>query len=201
LIKEVFSMGSDHLTSQSLLVNAAAREPDAWQRLVTLYTPLVAHWCRQWGLQGEAVQDVIQEVFAGVAAGLNSYQKDRPEASFRAWVRGIARHKLQDYRRYNPGRAEGGTSAMIRLHEVPGSADEPELSEGDDEVSRLYQRALDLVQGQFETRTWQAFWRVAMENRSPAEVAAELGMTPNTVRQSKSRVLRRLKEELGELIA
>ena len=94
-----------------------------------------------------------------------------------------------------------GDFAFGRADEVPGSADEPELSESDDEVSRLYQRALDLVQVQFETRTWQAFWRVAMENRSPAEVAAELGMTPNTVRQSKSRVLRRLKEELGELIA
>ena len=40
-----------------------------------------------------------------------------------------------------------------------------------------------------------------MEDRSPAEVAAELGLSPNGVRQAKSRVLRRLKEELGELIA
>ena len=34
-------MGSDHLTSKSLLAKATARDPDAWQRLVTLYTPLV----------------------------------------------------------------------------------------------------------------------------------------------------------------
>jgi hypothetical protein len=32
-------------------------------------------------------------------------------------------------------------------------------------------------------------------------VAAERGTTANAVRQAKSRVLRRLKEELGELIA
>jgi Sigma-70, region 4 len=46
-----------------------------------------------------------------------------------------------------------------------------------------------------------AFWRVVIDERSPAEVAAELGITANAVRQAKSRVLRRLKEEMGELIA
>jgi RNA polymerase sigma-70 factor (ECF subfamily) len=57
------------------------------------------------------------------------------------------------------------------------------------------------VQHQFEDRTWTAFWRVTVENRLPAEVACELGITANAVRQAKSRVLRRLKEEMGELIA
>ena len=42
---------------------------------------------------------------------------------------------------------------------------------------------------------------MTVEDRSPAEVAAELGITPNAVRQAKSHVLRRLREEMGELIA
>ena len=54
---------------------------------------------------------------------------------------------------------------------------------------------------QFEARTWTAFWRVTVQNHSAAEVAANLGITANAVRQAKSRVLRRLKEELGELLA
>lgn len=194
-------MGSDDLTSRSLLVKAAARDPDAWERLTQLYAPLVAHWCRRWGLGGDEVQDVTQEVFAGVAAGLKSFRKDRPGASFRGWIRGIARHKVQDHFRNSPGRAEGGTEVLIRLREVPEAIDDPDLSEAEDEVAGLYRRALEMVRAQFEERTWQAFWKVAMENRGPAEVAAELGMTANTVRQSKSRILRRIKEELGELIA
>lgn len=60
---------------------------------------------------------------------------------------------------------------------------------------------MNLVRSQFEDRTWKAFWRVVIEDRSPAEVAAEMGITANAVRQAKSRVLRRLKEEMGELIA
>jgi RNA polymerase sigma-70 factor (ECF subfamily) len=194
--EEIFIMRSDDATSLSLLAKAAASDRDAWNRLTSLYSPLVAHWCRQWGLEGDDVQDVTQDVLAAVAAGLKSYEKDRPGATFRGWLRGIARHKLQDHFRRGPGGAEGGTEALIRLREMP----EPDLSESDNEVTGLYRRALELVQTQFEDRTWQAFWKVAMENRGPAEVAAELGLTPNTVRQAKSRVLRRLKEELGELI-
>ena len=39
------------------------------------------------------------------------------------------------------------------------------------------------------------------ESRTRAKVAAESGITPNAVRLAKSHVLRRLREELGELIA
>jgi RNA polymerase sigma-70 factor (ECF subfamily) len=51
---------------------------------------------------------------------------------------------------------------------------------------------------EFEERTWQAFWRTAVDGRSAADVGAELGMTPGAVRVAKSRVLHRLREELGD---
>jgi RNA polymerase sigma-70 factor, ECF subfamily len=199
--RSIFIVGSEDSTSCSLLIKAAASDREAWNRLVNLYAPLVAHWCRQAGLQGDGAEDVIQEVFAAMAAGLKTYQKDRPGTGFRGWMRGIARHKLQDHFRRATAPAEGGTEALVRLRAVPEPVEPPNLSESDSDVAELYRRALELVRGQFEERTWQAFWKVAMENRSPTEAASELGMTPNTVRQAKSRILRRLKEELGELIA
>jgi RNA polymerase sigma-70 factor (ECF subfamily) len=64
----------------------------------------------------------------------------------------------------------------------------------------LFHQALGLIRDEFEQRTWQAFWRMAVDNRTSAEVAGELGMTTNAVRMAKSRVLRRLREELGELV-
>ena len=194
-------MESHDATSRSLLLRVKSNDQDAWQRLVGLYSPLVEYWCRQGGVQGDDLQDVAQDVFAAVAAGLKTYRQDGPGASFRGWLRGIARHKLRDHFRRGPSRAEGGTEALLRLREVPAEDEAPDLSEGDGEVASLYRRALDQVRGQFEERTWQAFWRVAMDEHSPADVAAELGISPNSVRQAKSRVLRRLKEELGELIA
>jgi RNA polymerase sigma-70 factor (ECF subfamily) len=69
-----------------------------------------------------------------------------------------------------------------------------------EELRGLYHRALELVRGEFEGRTWDAFWRVAVEGRPPDVVAAEMGMTAVAVRKAKSRVALRLRQELGELI-
>jgi RNA polymerase sigma-70 factor, ECF subfamily len=193
------------LTSSSLLCRAVAREPDAWQRLIALYSPLVHHWCRQSGVPRYEIPDVSQEVFAAVASSLPTFRADRPGTTFRAWMRGIARHKLwhRARQRYEP--AVGGTDLQKWLQQVPAPANKDEvdvaLSESPDDITGLYRRALKQVQQEFEDRTWTAFWRVTVESRLPSEVALELGVTANAVRQAKSRVLRRLKEEMGELIA
>ena len=59
-------------------------------------------------------------------------------------------------------------------------------------------RALELIRAEFEERTWQAFWRSAVEQQSTAEIAADLRLSPASVRQAKSRVLRRLRAILGD---
>ncbi len=178
-----------------------AREPEAWKRLVTLYSPLVRHWCRQSLIPQEEIADVTQEVFSAVASSLAQFRPDQPGTTFRSWMRGITRHKLLHHasRRVEPG--VGGTDAQDRLREIPAPARELELSESPADISGLYQRALRLVQHEVENRTWTAFWQATVEARATAEVAAELGMTPNAVRLAKSRVLSRLREEMGDLIA
>jgi RNA polymerase sigma-70 factor, ECF subfamily len=61
-------------------------------------------------------------------------------------------------------------------------------------------RALELVRRDFADQTWEAFWRVTVAGQPAAEAAAELGTSVADIRQAKSRVLRRLREELGDLL-
>jgi RNA polymerase sigma-70 factor (ECF subfamily) len=61
-------------------------------------------------------------------------------------------------------------------------------------------RLIEMLKGEFEERTWRAFEGVALRGRPAAEVAAELGMTPNAIAIAKSRVLRRLHQEAVGLI-
>jgi RNA polymerase sigma-70 factor (ECF subfamily) len=51
----------------------------------------------------------------------------------------------------------------------------------------------------FQGPTWTAFLRVVVDGAAAAVVAAELNMTVNAVRLARGRVLRRLREELGDL--
>ena len=60
----------------------------------------------------------------------------------------------------------------------------------------LSQRAVELVRAEFEQRTWEAWWKTAVEGRPAADVAAEMGMSLAAVYKAKSRVLLRLRQEL-----
>jgi RNA polymerase sigma-70 factor (ECF subfamily) len=64
----------------------------------------------------------------------------------------------------------------------------------------LISRALDQIRPEVEERTWAAFWNTAVLGHSATEAAVELGMTSMAVRQAKSRVLRRLRKQLGDLL-
>ena len=57
-------------------------------------------------------------------------------------------------------------------------------------------RLMDLIQPHFEPTTWQAFRGVALEGKKAAAVAEELGLSVNAVLLAKSRVLRRLCNEI-----
>lgn len=59
-------------------------------------------------------------------------------------------------------------------------------------------RALELIRGEFQDRTWQAFWRMTVSHHSAAEIAADLGLNENAVRRAKYRVLCRLGEVLSD---
>jgi RNA polymerase sigma-70 factor (ECF subfamily) len=189
------------VTPPSLLERMRANDPVAWQRLLALYRPLVLFWCGRGGLRGPDAEDVAQEVFAAAAAGLARFHRDQPGDTFRGWLRGITRNQVLLHFRKQQGKAqaEGGSAAWAQLQDVADPLAGPPEGE-DGEVSQLYRRALEQVRSEFEERTWQAFWLTVVEGRAPTALADELGMSPASIRQVKSRVLRRLKREVGDLL-
>jgi RNA polymerase sigma-70 factor (ECF subfamily) len=188
-------------TSPSLLMRAQANQAEAWERLVDLYAPLVYHWCRREQLSPEDTADVFQEVFRSVAEHLGSFRRDRVGDTFRGWLRTITRNKIRDLFRYRQGQpqAAGGTDAQLHLLAVPDPVLDPDPSENDLLHHQLH-RTLELIRGEFEDRTWQAFWKVQIEEKDTRDVGAELGMTAAAVRKAKLRVLQRLRQEMGELL-
>jgi RNA polymerase sigma-70 factor (ECF subfamily) len=189
-------------TSRSLIADARLADPAAWERLVRLYAPLVASWCRRWGVAGQDVVDVMQDVFSAVAHHLHRFRKDRPADTFRGWLATITRNKIRDHlrRRAEEPNAAGGSAASHRMSEVldpHAESDEP-LPADELLLDDLLRTALDSIRGEFHEQTWKAFWGVVVDGRATADVAADLGMKPGAVRVAKSRVLLRLRRELGD---
>jgi RNA polymerase sigma-70 factor (ECF subfamily) len=189
-------------TSQSLLERVKGDDPAAWDRLVALYAPLVFHWCRGWHLREQDAADVFQEVFKAVVTYIAAFRRDRHGDTFRGWLRTITHNKVRDHFRRLGREPEGvgGTEAQGRMAELPAqeSSDEDSAAKGGAERA-LFHRVLELIQPEFAERTWQAFWRTAVEGQAASDVAAELSMSPGAVRVAKSRVLQRLREELGDV--
>ncbi len=195
-MSDLASTGS---TSSSLLERARARDPEAWRRLVDLYGPLVMAWCRRFGLPEAELADVFQETLAAVATHLGGFRRDRSGGSFRGWLWTITRNKVHDSfrRRHVNPLAMGGAAGQDVLDNLVSPVAEPS-SESDER--ELLLRALDLVRGDFEDRTWHAFWQVVVEGQSAGDVAPTLGLTINAVYKARARVLARLREELGDLL-
>jgi RNA polymerase sigma-70 factor (ECF subfamily) len=186
-------------TSLTLLDRARAADPDAWGRLVHLYSPRVLCWARRAGLGDSDAADLVQDVWQAVAASLERFQRDASTGTFRGWIWTITRNKLRDHFRKRQGQPEaaGGTDARQLLQAVPEEEPPDETGAGE---HILLHRALEMIRPEYEERTWQAFWRLTVDGRSAAEVGEELGMAVNAVYQAKSRVLRRLRHEMAGLV-
>lgn len=187
-------------TSLSLLDRARERDEEAWQRLVALYGPLVGSWCRRSGLSAEDTNDLVQDVFASVAGHLATFRRDGANGTFRGWLRVITRNKIRDHIRRNVDQpdAAGGSTARLQLEQVAQIDDDEEQDRR--EVASVYARGLDLIRSEFETKTWSAFWQLAVEGQSASDAAESLQMSIGAIRQAKYKVLRRLRMELGDLI-
>jgi RNA polymerase sigma-70 factor (ECF subfamily) len=197
------SLDTGSSSGLSLAVRLREGSQDAWEELVDLYGPLVDSWCIRRGVNLGERADVAQEVFLAVYRSIGSFDPQHPGATFRGWLWRITLNKIRERARRRTGPpAAGGSTAAARLHELPDPLELP--GNDDDEPSdpeataSLVRRALDQIRPSFDPHTWEAFWRTAVLGRSAPQTAEELGLTSAAIRQAKSRVLRRLRRQLGE---
>ena len=190
-------------TSLSLLDRIRCHQAEAWSRFVDLYGPLVYRWARQSQLQSSDAADVVQEVFRSVAANLENFRRDRPGDSFRVWLRTVTKNKVRDHFRQcssqpvGVGGPDGDQS--LEQSQMP-QADIEDSQETIAASTQLVHRVLEMVQCEFTHKTWRAFWRVVVDEQKPSQVADELQMTIGAVYMAKSRVIRRLHDELDGLL-
>jgi RNA polymerase sigma-70 factor (ECF subfamily) len=189
-------------TSVSLLDRLKAARPDAsdWDRMQGIYLPLIRRWLERVPGLGDESGDLAQEVFLIVARELPRFERRR-EGSFRAWLRKVTANRARTYCKKRVRRptieldpADGFLDRMVD----PNSDLSRQLDREHDEY--IAQRLLTAVQADFQPTTWEAFQRFALNGQPAARVAEELGLTENAVLQAKSRILKRLRQEAGDLL-
>jgi RNA polymerase sigma-70 factor (ECF subfamily) len=186
-------------TITSTLLDAAIQQnPDAWKKLVDIYSPLILAWCQRRAVPLPDSENIGQEVFIAVSKNLYRFDRSQPGQSFRKWLCQITLNKIRDYWRKlrREPMAEGGSEAHQALQELP-SPEFDEVLESDDDIRILYNQIVSWIRGEFEQTTWDAFHLTIVDEMTPADAAAELGISLNAVYLARSRVLRRLRTEFG----
>ena len=184
-------------THPSLLVRIRDGQDDAsWRTFVDLYAPLIYRYCRLRGLQDADAADVGQEVLAQVAQSIRRFEYQPERGRFRDWLGTVTRNKVVRFLEVQgrPARGAGGSSSDGVLDAVgdPGgdSAWDAEFH------AHVLRTALERIRPRVERTTWEAFHRVWVEGKPPLETARELGIAIDAVYLAKSRMLRRLREEV-----
>ena len=188
-------------TSPTLLAKIQDRDQEAWSRFVRLYGELVYQWCRNAGLQPDDAADVSQEVFQIISAKIDRFDAGRKSSgAFRSWLWGITRLEILDHARAGVRQpvGAGGTDANIVIGKLEDETGEPDSVNGVTAKQLLLKNALEILEPQFDSTTWQSFWRMTIKGDSAKEIGEELGLKSPAVRQGKYRVINKLRELLGD---
>jgi RNA polymerase sigma-70 factor (ECF subfamily) len=176
--------------------------PEDWQRLVDLYTPLLKNWVRRSGLQDSDADDVVQDVLLALAAELPRFVHNQRPGAFRTWLRKTLVHRLrrhfQDRQRHPL--TTGDTVAIESLEQLEDPHSELSAVWDRQHDQHVLQRLLEEIEPRFSETTRRAFRRLVFDGASPSDVARELGLSRNAVVVAKCRVLKELRREAGGLM-
>ena len=176
-------------------------DESAWERFVELYEPVIRAYVASEDVPPDDVDDVAQDVFVRLVSVMRRGGYDRRQGRFRAYLRTIMRRVLID-------RFRRQSAARLQLH-VPLDEDETQVSDilrqttspPPPDAAAAFEEKWN--RAQFTALVEHVFTRTALSDQSRAiyrayvleagdvhEVAHRFSVTPEVVRQVKSRVNR-----------
>lgn len=180
-------MTSKRAQPEALLPAVASGEPDAVDRTIRRYAPLVWSLARSMGFDGPSAEDVVQDVFIDVWESAARYDPNRSEEA--TFIAMIARRRLIDLRR------RLGRRAQPEALEVELAEDAPEVGSSL-ELSDEARRARAAI-GKLEPKQRQLVDLWIVRGLSHSQIAAATGLPLGTVKSG----LRRALEQVRALLA
>ena len=197
----------DGSTSSTLLREVADWENHpAWVRFRDTYDPYLMRWCRGYGLDADAVDEICERIWIELAERMKRFEYD-PTGSFRGWLRRVCQSRVLNFlyqRRAHPvltlddrddGPAAGRRGAAGQIIEI----DEGE-AQGTSDPSRRFlleqgAKIQAAVRARFKPHNWEAFWLVAVYDWGVEQTAQALGMKKAAVYAAVKRVRAMLRDE------
>jgi RNA polymerase sigma-70 factor (ECF subfamily) len=166
---------------RELVASILRKDRKAAARFVAAHIDTVYAYARHRLLpRADLVDDIVQEVFLAALNGLATFQG---HSSLRAWLLGIARHKVEDVYRERLRRFE--TFAEMEIVDEQLLAETATVDERID-ATRVRVKARRVLSRMPERYGLVLLWRY-WEQRSTREMAAAIGTTEKSVERTLAR--------------
>lgn len=170
----------------------------SWAQFHERYGQLLYRYARSRGAGHSDAEDVVQEVEMYLFKAMEGFEYDARKGRFRAYLRSAVVHAMG--RRAS---RQARQPAALDPHNFDFLAAEKEASddarwEREWQLNRL-RWAMRCIAHEFEPKTLRAFELHVLANQPPHETAEALGISRDSVYQAKSRVLKRLRQQLDTL--
>lgn len=172
-----------------VLLATGREERPAFQQLYRLTSAKLYGICLRICGDGQAAQDVLQEVYLTVWQRAGAYEPGR--ASPITWLATIARNRAIDWRRANPARA--AAAGVEEASAVPDDRADAVAGMLADEEARRLRLCLDELEAASRESIRTAFF----DGVTYADLATRRGVPAGTVKSWIRRGLIRLRECLG----
>lgn len=187
-------------TSTTLLKDIAAADSARWPEFVSRYRPMMIAYLKTHFPAVDA-DDMVQETLIALAKALPRYRYDPDETGrFRNYLTGILRNRaLKSCERADRDRAFMADLMDGAVPSPPTSAEKADVA-WRESLLEIAMRQL-LADEQIPDKSKQMFQRLAVDGVAVKEVAAEYGASIDSVYQTKSRMMARLREIVRALEA
>jgi len=159
----------------------AAGDRDAETELVEIFAPRVFAILCARTRDREAARDLLQDTFIAVLRGLRKGQL-RDSEKLAGFIQGVIKHIVQEHKRGERGREEPlavDPPAVIAIDPVENS-----------QRDGLVRRALE----QLDSTDQEILLRTLAHGQKPGVIAKALRLSPDVVRQRKSRATKKVAE-------
>ena len=188
-------------TRDSLLIRISdPTDREAWEEFACVYRPVLYRLARIQSLQDADAQDLTQRVLIAVSEKIGDWQR-QPGTLFRHWLFRVAKNAAINHLTRLPKDRGSGDS---RLQQLPLQSREGNAFEQSYELEyqrQVYRVAADRVRARADATTWLAFSLTMIDGLSIEEAALQLEIGQGNVYASRSRIVRRLRNEVKKLLS
>jgi RNA polymerase sigma factor (sigma-70 family) len=180
------------------------RDHEAWVDFVTRYDPVIRASSSRYRLDAETTEELCQRVWIDLARRMRSFRYD-PGMTFRGWLCRLCQSRAIDLLRKMKADAARTREFHAAASLWQDATDHFDAEEGAASerplLLRLAEEVQDGVRRRVEERTWEIFWRIAVEGNSVREASEALGISYYAAFAAQKRVGRMLRDEGQRLLA